>query len=64
MNKQSQRPSLCNLLRRTGTGSFLGLLTLVAFFAVFGGSNFLSATGAASWLDVAASPGIVVLPIG
>ena len=64
MNNQSQRPSLGSLLRRPETGSFLGLVTVFAFFAVFGGSNFLSPRGAASWLNVAASLGIVALPIG
>jgi simple sugar transport system permease protein len=64
MNNQTQRPSLGKLLRRPETGSFLGLLAVFAFFAVFGGANFVSATGAASWLNVAASLGIVALPIG
>src|SRR5271169_6727649 len=64
MNKQSQRPSLGSLLRRPETGSFLGLAAVFAFFAVFGGANFLSPRGAASWLNVAASLGIVALPIG
>src|SRR5271170_7645988 len=64
MNKQSQRPSLGSLLRRPETGSFLGLVTVFAFFAVFGGAHFVSVTGAASWLNVAASLGIVALPIG
>jgi simple sugar transport system permease protein len=56
--------SLGGLLRRPETGSFLGLVTVFIFFAIFGGSNFASATGAASWLNVAASLGIVALPIG
>ena len=64
MNNRTQRPSLGSLLRRPETGSFLGLLTVFVFFAVFGGSNFVSASGAASWLNVAASLGIVALPIG
>jgi simple sugar transport system permease protein len=64
MNEQTQRPSLGSLLRRPETGSFLGLVTVFVFFAVFGGSSFVSATGAASWLNVAASLGIVAIPIG
>src|SRR5580704_10563994 len=64
MNKQSQRPSLGSLLRRPETGSFLGLVAVFVFFAIFGGTNFVSATGAASWLNVAASLGIVAIPIG
>jgi simple sugar transport system permease protein len=64
MNIQSQRFSLGGLLRRPETGSFLGLATVYIFFALFGGSNFVSATGAASWLNVAASLGIIAIPIG
>jgi simple sugar transport system permease protein len=64
MNEQTHRPSLGSLLRRPETGSFLGLVTVFVFFAVFGGSSFVSATGAASWLNVAASLGIVAIPIG
>ncbi len=56
--------SFSGLLRRPETGSFLGLAFVVAFFTFFGGTNFASATGAASWLNVAASIGIVALPIG
>src|SRR5580692_13058591 len=56
--------SLGSLVRRPETGSFLGLLAVFVFFTIFGGANFVSATGAASWLNVAASLGIVALPIG
>ena len=64
MTKQSQRISFGGLLRRPETGSFLGLAAVFIFFAFFGGMNFVSATGAASWLNVAASIGIIALPIG
>lgn len=64
MSSPAQRPAFGSLLRRPETGSFLGLVTVFVFFAVFGGENFVSATGAASWLNVAASLGIVALPIG
>jgi len=56
--------SLGSLLRRPETGSFLGLVAVFVFFAIFGGKNFASITGAASWLNVAASLGIVAIPIG
>jgi simple sugar transport system permease protein len=59
-----QGHSLGNLLRRPETGSFLGLVAVFVFFTVFGGSNFASLTGAASWMNVAASLGIVAIPIG
>ncbi len=64
MSENTSRFSLGSLLRRPETGSFLGLAFVVAFFTLFGGTNFASATGAASWLNVAASLGIIALPIG
>ncbi len=64
MDSQTKSLSLGNLLRRPEAGSFLGLVAVFIFFAVFGGTNFASATGAASWLNVAASIGIVAIPIG
>lgn len=41
-------------MRRPETGSFLCLAGVFLFFTAFGGSNFASFTGAASWLNVAA----------
>ena len=64
MTSLTQRISLGSLLRRPETGSFLGLAAVFIFFAIFGGTNFTAPTGAASWLNVAASIGIVALPIG
>lgn len=64
MSNQTSQFSLGSLLRRPETGSFLGLAAVFIFFAIFGGSNFASFTGAASWLNVAASLGIVAMPIG
>ncbi|MER9300452.1 ABC transporter permease [Mesorhizobium sp. M0621] len=45
-------------------GSFLGMLAVFAFFAIFGGVNFVTAGGSASWLNVASEIGIVALPVG
>ncbi|RZS52299.1 ABC transporter permease [Sphaerotilus mobilis] len=56
--------SLGNLMRRPETGSFIGLVSVFIFFAVFGGETFLSASGAASWLNIAAELGIIALPVG
>jgi simple sugar transport system permease protein len=56
--------SIGALLRRPETGSLLGLAAVFAFFAFFGGTNFASFSGAASWLNVAASLGIIAIPIG
>jgi len=58
------RFSLGNLLRRPETGSFIGLIAVFVFFTVFGGETFLSASGAASWLNIAAELGIIALPVG
>lgn len=60
----SKSLSLGGLLRRPESGTFLGLAVVFAFFTWFGGSNFASPTGAASWLNVAASLGIIAIPIG
>ncbi len=64
MSDQASRFSFGGLLRRPETGSFLGLLVVFTFFTIFGGANFASLTGAASWLNVAANLGIIAIPIG
>jgi len=56
--------SLGNLFRRPETGSFIGLVAVFIFFSIFGGQTFLSASGAASWLNIAAELGIIALPVG
>src|SRR5262245_33730478 len=58
------RPSFGMLARRPETGSFIGLVAVFVFFSVFGGENFLSPGGAASWLNVASELGIIALPVG
>jgi simple sugar transport system permease protein len=61
---RSSGPSLGNILRRPEMGSFIGLIAVFIFFSIFGGANFLTAGGAASWLNVAAELGIIALPVG
>jgi simple sugar transport system permease protein len=61
---RSQGPSLGSLVRRPEVGSALGLIAVFAFFSIFGGADFLSVGGAASWLNVAAELGIIALPVG
>jgi simple sugar transport system permease protein len=56
--------SIGGLVRRPEMGSFIGLIAVFAFFSFFGGVDFMSASGAASWLNVAAELGIVALPVG
>lgn len=53
-----------NLLRRPEAGALLGLVAVLAFFLVFGGTRFLQPAGAASWLNVAANLGIIAIPVG
>jgi simple sugar transport system permease protein len=53
-----------NLLRRPEAGAFLGLVAVLVFFVVFGSVNFLKPAGLSSWLNVAASLGIVAIPVG
>ena len=45
-------------------GSLIGMIAVLVFFSIFGGANFLSAGGAASWLNVASELGIIALPVG
>ncbi|MER9636165.1 ABC transporter permease, partial [Mesorhizobium sp. M0228] len=56
--------ALGRLARRPEAGSFLGLVAVLLFFGLFGGSAFTSAAGTASWLNIAAEIGIIALPIG
>ena len=56
--------TLGGLLRRPEAGSLIGVVGVFVFFAIFGGSTFLSAGGFASWLNVAAELGIIAIPVG
>ncbi len=57
--------SLGNLLRRPEAGAFLGLIAVLIFFVIFGGIDFLDIKGGlSSWLNVAASLGIIAIPVG
>ena len=57
-------PSIGALVRRPEVGSLIGMIAVLVFFSTFGGANFLSAGGAASWLNVASELGIIALPVG
>lgn len=52
------------LSRRPEMGSFLGMVAVFIFFAIFAGTVFVSPAGFSSWLNVAAEIGIVALPVG
>lgn len=56
--------SVADLARRPETGALIGTIAVFVFFAIFGGGQFLSAGGAASWLNVAAELGIIAIPVG
>jgi simple sugar transport system permease protein len=56
--------SLGGVLRRPEAGAFLGLLAVLVFFGIFGGLRFLEIAGMSSWLNVAASLGIIAIPVG
>jgi simple sugar transport system permease protein len=56
--------SVGTLLRRPESGALIGTLAVFIFFALFGGQQFLSSGGSASWLNVAAELGIVAIPVG
>ena len=57
-------PSVGRLVRRPEMGSLIGLVAVFTFFSIFGGETFVSAGGAASWLNVASELGIIALPVG
>jgi len=61
MNRNS---TLGGLLRRPEAGAFLGLVAVLAFFAIFGGVTFLKPGGMASWMNVAANLGLIAIPVG
>ncbi len=61
---RSSMPSIGSLVRRPEVGSLIGMVAVLIFFSIFGGANFLSAGGAASWLNVASELGIIALPVG
>jgi simple sugar transport system permease protein len=58
------RGSVGRLTRRPEVGSFLGMVAVFVFFAIFAGGVFVSSAGFASWLNVAAEVGIIALPVG
>ncbi len=62
--KMTNSLSLGGLLRRPEAGAFLGLIAVLVFFGIFGGLTFLQIAGLSSWLNVAASLGIIAIPVG
>jgi simple sugar transport system permease protein len=57
--------SIGGLLRRPESGALLGLIAVLIFFVIFGGIGFLDIKGGlSSWLNVAASLGIIAIPVG
>lgn len=64
MSANSPRLFLGGLVRRPETGSVIGLVAVFLFFTIFGQITFVSPAGIASWMNVAATIGIVALPVG
>jgi simple sugar transport system permease protein len=64
MTPMNKSFSLGGLLRRPEAGAFLGLIAVLVFFVIFGGLMFLKIAGMSSWLNVAASLGIIAIPVG
>jgi simple sugar transport system permease protein len=62
--KSAPNTGFGSLVRRPEVGSLIGMIAVFIFFGIFGGKQFLSATGVAGWLNVAAEVGMVALPIG
>ncbi|WP_125132915.1 ABC transporter permease [Microbacterium sp. 10M-3C3] len=52
-----------DFFRRPETGALVGTLLVFVFFAIFGGQQFLSSGGVASWLNIAAELAIIALPV-
>lgn len=52
------------LTHRPETGALAGTVVVFVFFAIFGGQQFLSPGGTASWLNIAAELAIIALPVG
>ena len=50
--------------RRPEIGALMGTIVVFVFFSVFGGQQFLSAGGFASWLNVASELAVVSIPVG
>ena len=61
--KQS-RFNFKNLTRRPETGALAGTIIVYAFFVLFGGSEFTSTGGFATWLNTGSELLIIALPVG
>jgi ABC-type xylose transport system permease subunit len=58
------RPKI-NIASMIWLGPAVAWLAIFAFFAVFGGENgFVTASGTAGWLNIAAELGIIAIPVG
>lgn len=56
--------SFLRVFRRPESGALMGTVSVFVFFAIFGGPQFLSAGGFASWLNVASELAIISVPVG
>ena len=61
---EARNKLLWRLFRRPESGVVMAALAIFVFFAIFGGAQFLSLGGTASWLNIAAELAIIALPVG
>jgi len=61
---KTARSAAARLTHRPEAGAAIGLTGVFLFFALAGGSDFLSQQGIASWANVASELGIVAIPVG
>jgi simple sugar transport system permease protein len=61
---EPREPAFRRLTRRPEVGALAGTVLVFVFFSALGGRNFLSLTGAASWLNVGAELLIIAIPVG
>lgn len=52
------------ITHRPEMGALVGTVLVFVFFSLFGGQQFLSTGGTASWLNIAAELAIIALPVG
>lgn len=61
---RDRRSAWGGLVRRPEAGSLAGMIAVFVFFTIFGGRQFVSASGVSGWLNIAAEVGMVALPVG
>lgn len=64
-DNETPRISFGELLRNPATGAFIGMVIIYIIFAFFGfEKNFISVIGSSTWVNFAATIGIIAIPVG